>query len=130
MSRGYRQEVGKQGEDIAVDYLTGKGYYILERNFRAHGYEIDIIAKDGDNLVFIEVKTNKRGGFGDPECRVTPQKQKQIGIAALGYLQEKDYEKNDCRFDVIAIEAAGAGHNIRHIIDAFWMEPDNQEGLF
>lgn len=131
MSRGYRQEVGKHGESIAVNYLKGKGYSILERNFRSHGCEIDIIARDGNVLVFLEVKTKQRGGFGDPENRVTLQKQKQIGIAAEGYLQEKGTEKNDCRFDVVAIELSKTNYSIRHIVDAFWMESDeNSEELF
>ena len=130
MNQGYKQKVGKQGEDIAVNYLRKRGYHILERNFRAYGCEIDIVAQDGDVLVFLEVKTNKRGGFGEPECRVTPQKQKQIGIAAQGYLQEMDFQKNDCRFDVVSIEMTGSNNKIHHIVDAFWMESDNQEELF
>jgi len=130
MNSRYRQKVGKQGEDIAVDYLKGKGYSILERNFRAHGSEIDIIAEDGDVLVFAEVKASQRGGFGDPECRVTKTKQKQIEHAAQGYLQKNDIEKQDCRFDVIAIDGIQTNHKIYHIVDAFWVESDHDEELF
>jgi len=127
---GYKQRVGRKGEDEAVQYLESKGYQILERNFRVNRGEIDIIAKDGDTLVFVEVKTKIRGGFGEPEDRVDRRKQVQLGKVAMGYLQEKMLEDVDCRFDVVAVTKIGGETTIRHIEDAFWLDSEGLEGLF
>lgn len=117
----YRQRIGRRGEADAVEYLEREGYFILERNFRAERGEIDIIAKDGNTLVFVEVKTRVRGGFGEPEEWVNQKKQTQIGKVAMGYLQEKRLEDVDCRFDVVAVTKMGEKTRIRHIEDAFWL---------
>ena len=127
---GYRQRVGKQGEDEAVHYLESQGYQILERNFRVNRGEIDIVARDGDTLVFVEVKTKIRGGFGEPEDRVDRRKQVQLGKVALGYLQEKRVENRDCRFDVVAVTKEAQETKIRHIEDAFWLDSEELEGSF
>ena len=79
------QSFGREGERIAVDYLTEKGYRILRRNYRFGRGEIDIIAQDGTELVFVEVKTRRTSAFGEPEEAVTPKKQSQIRtVAAAG----------------------------------------------
>jgi len=117
---GDRVGIGKYGEDIACNYISKRGFRILERNFRKERGEIDIIAEHQGMLVFIEVKTNKKGGFGDPEYRVTLKKQIQLSKTATLYLVEHDIRDRDCRFDVIAIKLEQNGlAQINHIKDAF-----------
>lgn len=123
----YRRNLGKSGEDEATDFLQSIGYRVLERNYRAHRGEIDIIASDGDAIIFVEVKTKKTEGFGNPEDWVGLKKQAQIGKVALAYLQENDLFDKDCRFDVIAIDRAGQNEELRHIKDAFRMDPTQFE---
>lgn len=99
---GWRQVVGKWGENTAVDYLSQRGYRILERNFRtAHG-EIDIIAVRDDVLIFVEVKSRSSRSFGLPEDSITPRKQAHMRSAAEHYLQEH-VTQDTWQFDVIAI---------------------------
>lgn len=123
----YRKWLGQDGEDEAVHYLEKKGYRILKRNFRLGRGEIDIIAKDGKVLVFIEVKTKAREGFGEPEDRVTFKKQQQIGKVALGYLQKEVNRETDCRFDVITVDRTGDSTEIGHFEDAFWLNPQKRK---
>jgi putative endonuclease len=129
MKNRYRQRIGKQGEENAVHYLKGKGYCILERNYRSDRGEIDIIAENGGVLVFIEVKMKIHEGFGSPESWVDRKKQAQIGKVAAGYLLEKEREEDPCRFDVIAITQKKGSNEIHHIEDAFWMDYD-MDGRF
>ena len=117
-----RQSVGRKGEELAARYLAGKGFRVLERNYRAHRGEIDIIAMEGEVLVFVEVKTVRGTSFGEPQTRVDFRKQQQIGKVAGAYLQEKDLGEIDCRFDVIAITSGGRDSRVKHIRDAFWLE--------
>ena len=127
---GYRQRVGKEGEETASRYLENKGYLIVERNFRSPHGEIDIIAKHGKILVFIEVKTNVRGGFGEPEDRVDHKKQVKLAEVAAEYLQARGLENIDCRFDVVAVSKTGGKTEIKHIEDAFWLDSEGSEILF
>jgi len=122
----YRKRVGKDGETEAVGYLQAKGYTILERNYRAERGEIDIVIRDGETLVFVEVKTKHQNGFGEPEDWVDQKKQTQIGKVAMLYLQDKNLEGVDCRFDVVTIVYENGKKKIRHIQDAFWL--NEQEG--
>ena len=124
----YRQRVGRGGEDEAVQHLRKKGFQILERNLHLHRGEIDIVAKDGDTLVFVEVKTKVKDGFGEPEEWVDRRKQIQLGKLAMGYLQEKRLEDQDCRFDVVAVTKEGRETRIYHIEDAFWLDSEELEG--
>lgn len=112
--------LGRRGEDIACDHLIGKGYEIIRRNYRLLRGEIDIIARDGDTLVFVEVKARADESLGRPEEAVTPAKQRQIRRIALGYVSDNPPGEVDCRFDVIAIlfDDAG-GRRLEHFIDAF-----------
>jgi len=112
--------LGKLGEEIAADYLQKKGYRIIERGFRLFRGELDIIAYDGNTLVFVEVKTRAGTEFGLPEEAVTPAKQKQIKRIAQGYLMERGLGDPDCRFDVLSILIKGdEGRTITHFEDAF-----------
>lgn len=98
-----KQGVGKRGEDLAADYLIKQGSKILERNYRQRCGEIDIIARDGKTLVFIEVKTRRSNTFGSPFDAITPKKQQQIATTAKDYLCRKKLFNKPARFDVIGV---------------------------
>jgi len=117
-----RRETGKKGEELAATYLEAHGMEILHRNFRIREGEIDIIARDGDYLVFVEVKTDRSHNFGEPETWVTARKRRRIALAAEAYLQRYDIHDVDCRFDVVAIHMTKKSHEIHHIKNAFWIE--------
>ncbi|ACI22018.1 MULTISPECIES: YraN family protein [Thermodesulfovibrio] len=110
-----RIELGKEGEKLAIDYLLTKGYKILEKNFRTPFGEIDIIAKDGNFIVIIEVKRRLSDKFGKPELSVNYTKQQKLKKLALYYISmlKKEYP---VRFDVIAIN----DKKIEHIENAFF----------
>jgi putative endonuclease len=93
---------GRQGEDLAVKYLGKNGYKILERNFRSKLGEIDIIAREKKDIVFIEVKTRSSADFGYPEESVGRQKQERIKNCASFYLQKKNINL-PVRFEVLSI---------------------------
>lgn len=113
--------IGKQGEQIAANYIEQKGYQIVERNYRFGRGEIDIIAEQENMLIFIEVKTKKFGDFGDPIQWINRRKQRQIGTVARGYLYEKKIDNRDCRFDVITLKWENGAYEINHIENAFWI---------
>lgn len=97
-----KKETGNLGEDQAVQFLIEKDYSILTRNWRYLKGEIDIIAKDGDWLVFVEVKTRSTIDFGNPEEFVTPRQQKLIINTAHQFIIENDRQE-EARFDVISV---------------------------
>ena len=111
-----RRETGTQYEERAAEYLIAQNYQILERNYRIRSGEIDIIARDGTGLVFIEVKYRKNDESGNPLEAVDIRKQRKIIKVARYYLYQKKYGNVPCRFDVIGI----CGSHIEHIKDAFW----------
>ncbi len=115
------EKLGDWGEQAACDFLTSSGYEIVTRNYRTARGEIDIIARDGDTLVFVEVKTAKSLRMGHPTTWVTPKKQQQIGAMAAAYLAEKQLIDVECRFDVIGVVRRRAKPEIKHIINAFWI---------
>ena len=117
-----RSKTGKKGEDEAARYLSTKGYRILKRNYHTREGEVDIIARDGETLVFVEVKAGRQKKFGVPESWVDVKKQQKIGLAAESYLNSHKIEDVDCRFDVVAVIFSGAGRQIKHIENAFWLE--------
>lgn len=115
-----RQNLGQSGEDIAAEFLNKKGYTILQRNYRCRHGEIDIIAKIGTTLVFIEVKTRKGAAYGSPAAAVTHKKQRQISKTALYYLAEHNLFDAPARFDVVSIMLApDLGTDIEIIANAF-----------
>jgi putative endonuclease len=114
-----RRAVGESGENAAVDYLQEKGYHILRRNYRYQRGEIDIIAEEGDDLVFIEVKARRSKSYGDPEDGLNPEKCRRIKRVASGYLFEHRIDDRPCRFDIVAIEYEGKKMLLRHLKDAF-----------
>ncbi len=111
------KELGCIGESIAAEYLEGKGYSILERNFTACGGEIDIIAEEGDTLVFAEVKT-RRGG-SDAMAAIDEKKLKRMLKCAERYLYEKELSGTEKRFRFDAVEVYTDGNasnaRIRHV---------------
>lgn len=117
-----KKELGEKGEQLAVDFLIGNGYEIIERNYRYGHGEIDIIVKDLSDgfTAFIEVKTRQNLDFGEPEYAITKNKQRQIKKMAELYLYEKKIEVLDCRFDVIAVMLEDINNpSIKHYVNAF-----------
>lgn len=124
------QLFGKVGEQAAEKYLKGLGYKILERNFRTRWGELDIIAKEGDCLVFAEVKTRHNDSFGRPEEAVTRAKQKHLIKAAQIYLSQTKQAHALWRIDVLALtlrhsdesrntrQNKNDGFDIRHLKNA------------
>ena len=111
-----KRSIGTAYEKLAGEYLKRQGYEIIEYNFRCHIGEIDLIAKDGDYLVFIEVKYRSGNQTGNPLEAVTRSKQRTISKVALFYLMTHGYgEDTCCRFDVVAI----LGDKIRLVRNAF-----------
>ena len=111
-------ELGKHGEELAFQYLTEKGYEILERNWRNIHKEIDIIAKDKEELVIVEVKTRQSDDHGEPDLAVTRQKQTRLIYAANAYIFKYNLDINT-RFDIISIVFKDGNPVIEHIEDAF-----------
>jgi len=116
------KQTGKLGEDMAAAFLLKHGFQVLTRNYRFARGEIDIVARSGNLLVFVEVKTARTLQFGRPETWVDRRKQQQIGMVAQRYLQEFAIDDMDCRFDVIAISKEAGRWKINHIKNAFWLE--------
>ncbi len=114
-----RLKTGKAGEEMAAQHLTKLGYRILERNYRCPLGEIDIIARERDILVFVEVKSRRTEKFGDPELAVGQAKQKKITLISLSYLSEKSYPPLNVRFDVVAVKIRPQGTEIKLFRDAF-----------
>lgn len=104
-----KQNTGKQGEDLAVQFLKQKGYKILERNFHKRYAEIDIIAIDGDTLVFVEVKTRTSNKFGNPLEGIGLWQQKALRRAALFYKSIHQELPEGLRIDAVAVFLSPAG---------------------
>ncbi len=114
------KDIGEIGEGIVAEYLSSKGWFILERNFRSSHGEIDIIAKDRQFLVFVEVKNYSFRSIGKPMFSITVPKKRCIIHAARTYLQYKKIQDMFCRFDVVAIyRDENDIENIEHIENAF-----------
>ena len=116
-----RKLLGRSGEDRAARHLAEQGFTILERNYTAPQGELDLIALDGDTLVFVEVKTRTSSAYGAPELAVDRRKQERMVKAALGYLKHKKLHQMPCRFDVVAISGEG-GDKVELIRNAFEMD--------
>jgi len=112
-------ELGKSGEQIALDYLKDKGYKILEKNWHSGKFEIDIVASKGKQLVIIEVKTRTSNWLQEPEAAVTRDKQRMLVKAADIYVQRKSVDL-EVRFDIISIVIAQNKFRITHFEDAFY----------
>jgi putative endonuclease len=111
--------LGDTGERAAAEYLEGKGYRVLHRNYRFGRGEIDLIARKGGTIVFVEVKTRSTDSYGEPEEAVTPAKVRQIRRIASAWLAQRRIGECDCRFDVIAVLSEGGRLTVRHTEDIF-----------
>lgn len=112
-------ELGRRGETLAVEHLRSIGYEILEVNWFSHHLEIDIIAKDGNELVIVEVKARGTDSYEHPSEAVTNKKIRFLVNAAEAYIQENDINL-DTRFDVISIVFFGGSFELEHFKDAFY----------
>jgi putative endonuclease len=113
-----KQNLGKIGEDLSVDFLRKKGFKILSRNWRYKKAEVDIIAKYNSFLVFIEVKCRTSSLFGRPEQAINNKKEKLYQLAAEHYLEKYTLE-DEIRFDVISVIYNKNKTEIEHFINAF-----------
>jgi putative endonuclease len=104
MTTDPRQSLGILGEDIACAELTRRGYAILARRYRTRYGEIDIVARDGLTIVFVEVKARDGGDFGGGAEAVTPWKQRRISRMAMDYLARCRWDDRPSRFDVVTVE--------------------------
>ena len=124
MNGGGKKEIaqpyrlGLRGEDLAVSYLEGKGYTVLERRKRIGGIEIDIVVSIGGLIVFVEVKTRASDRLAAPEQAVDQKKQRRMIAAADMYVRERNLSC-EVRFDIVSIVANPMGEDIRHIEGAF-----------
>lgn len=111
-------ELGKKGEQLAVDYLLEKGYKILEKNYRYLKAEVDIIAQQANTLAVVEVKTRSSDVFGNPQDFVNSKKIKLLVSAIDAYVTSRDLDV-EVRFDIIAILKEKNKFKIEHLEDAF-----------
>ncbi len=111
--------VGDRGERLAAEYLEREGYSILHRNYRFGRSEIDLIARRGRTIVFVEVKTRTSARYGEPEEAVTGEKIRRIRRVASAWLSGRGMGETECRFDVVAVLLAGDAPEIRHTEDIF-----------
>ena len=106
--RGARKKLGQLGENLAAEHLERRGYVIRQRNYRCPVGEMDIVAENGDCLVFVEVRTRRGQEYGTPEESVTVAKQARLVEVAQTYLQEHDWP-GDWRIDVVAVKLTRGG---------------------
>lgn len=115
-----KDELGRFGEDLAVDYLRGAGLVVLSRNWRCRHGEIDVVATDSHRLVICEVKTRSGTGYGEPAESVTRQKAARIRRATQSWLGSHRVRWCEIRFDVIAVLAPPGGRvTVQHYESAF-----------
>jgi putative endonuclease len=101
-----RQLLGIVGEDLAARELASRGYAILERRYRTEYGEIDIVARDGDTLVFVEVRAKASAEFGTAAESITDAKKRRVARMAVDYVARHAVVDTACRFDVVAVDAA------------------------
>ena len=111
--------LGRRGERAAEKHLRRNGYRIVARNFRAAGAEIDLVAIDGDTLVFVEVKTRRSRAAGAPEEAVDERKQKRMRRAAEVFARRYRADEIEMRFDIVAVDASGKRLEIELLRNAF-----------
>lgn len=114
--------LGRKGERAAADYLRGLGCVILDTNWRHGRLELDIVCRDGDTLVFVEVKTRKAGTLTAPSDGMTAAKQRALSKAASIYLSENDAWDEPCRFDLAAVIEGNGELSIEHTKDVVCLD--------
>ena len=115
MTTDPRQSLGKLGEDLACGELLRRGYEILARRYRTKFGEIDIVARDGEVTVFVEVKTRVGGEFGTGAEAITLWKQRRLTNMAVDFIARRRLHDRPCRFDIVAVDVG----NDRVTIDVF-----------
>ena len=110
---------GDLGEDAAARYLESRGYRVLERNWRYRQWELDLICRDGDTVVFVEVKTRAAKTMGIPADGLNRKKQARLVKAASQYLTRNNLWDEPCRFDLAAVIDTGTSMDVEHIENAF-----------
>jgi putative endonuclease len=117
---GSRNALGSYGERVAVRVLTDAGLQVLDRNWRCREGELDVVARDGDALVFCEVKTRTGIGFGHPAEAVTAAKRRRLRSLARAWLAAHDHHAPDLRFDVVGVHVPVSGPaQVTHLRNAF-----------
>jgi putative endonuclease len=115
-----RQTLGKAGEDLACRELQRRGYAVLARRYRTRFGEIDIVCKDRQTIVFVEVRARRSRKYGEAIETISLRKRRKIGAMALDYLAWANRVDHPCRFDVVAIDGIGTtSETIRVVTDAF-----------
>jgi putative endonuclease len=110
------------GEEVAARFLARRGLEILERNLRSRLGEIDLLARDGATLVFVEVKTRRGPAEDPPQAGVNARKRMRVARLALGYLARRCREDLSCRFDVVAVTVDPAGPRLEYFPGAFTVD--------
>jgi putative endonuclease len=115
-----RHELGHRGERVAEQYLKQRGLKTVSRHFNTPVGELDLVMRDGDTVVFVEVKTRRDRKYADPEDAIRRDKRRRMTRAARWFVHEKHWEEKPCRFDVLSvILPAGGQPQIEHFADAF-----------
>ena len=114
-----RQDLGRYGEDRAASYLQERGYEIIDRNWRSQVGEIDLVAKERDRLVFIEVKTRSGSGFGHPFEAITANKVARMRRLVSDWCVAKQVSAAKVRLDAIAVLVTGGRVHIEHLKEVF-----------
>lgn len=117
-----RLDLGKRGEELALKKIKRLGYKCIARNYRCPLGEVDLIARDGDCLVFLEIKTRQGRSIGYAKEAVTERKKRQLSKTALAYMKENKCSESKSRFDVVAISLNGDKEEIEVIKNAFDLE--------
>ena len=111
--------LGARGEATAARFLERAGLTVLERNWRWKQWELDMVCREGDTLVFVEVKTRGPGSLAAPAEAVDGRKQAKLGKADAQYLSKNKLWDSPCRFDVVCVRVGDGGEEIEHVRDAF-----------
>lgn len=120
MEKKTTRAIGKEIEDRVCNYLEKRGMKLIETNYQSHRGEIDLIMKDGEFIVFVEVRYRKRRDYGEAVATISRNKQQRIIRTAICYLQKENlFDKAPCRFDVVAVQSVENKLNIEWIKSAF-----------
>jgi putative endonuclease len=114
-----RQNLGRYGEDRAANYLQDRGYEIIDRNWRSRAGEIDLVARDHDRIVFIEVKTRNGSGYGHPFEAITKEKVSRMRRVVADWCQAKQVSGIQIRLDAISVLISGGRISIEHLKQVF-----------
>jgi putative endonuclease len=114
-----RRETGRRGEELAAALVAGLGYRLVVRNFRCRAGEIDLVALDGETVVFVEVRSRTGRGFGTPLESVDARKQMQVGRVARYFLTARGWHERPARFDVVGVRLDADPPAVEHVRGAF-----------